>query len=625
MSRWHIVMVLAVCAQLSACSRIQEAAMPVADKINAAYPVQPEANLARDRLIALMANDPQAQKELGTLVDAQMTLRALTCAKGQAIGRLDAVATVRQRQLDPLCFQRQDQELMTLFGIRTLGALLAQPALRPLQALGPEKLLPLDKVEGFSRAVMAKEANVAVWMDNRYKASVVQLPGGEVIAKLGSLGSDGGQGLSLSPNGRVVARQVEGHGSAFMDAATGQVIWSTADTEWGRFLAWLPGVQSLLLSDRQGDVWLADGAKGVVVAHPISVKHTSYAVALPGSKPRLLMGSGTKLMLVAHVRDDKGVSAAEIAHFDLPADQAITSTAPLPMMGGRMVVYTTGRDMAWLELDSGNVGTWRIAPFFQNTFAKLDEQHVILDSYSMQGRKSSTWVMDVGKQTVALAGDGMGMDKGQLIPFGDRPGYFRRGADTLLGDAVAATGEAQDLIGLVAEYDLQLQMAKLEAASRQPEDVSGAAGWVLPVSPPSGRDGGATTMPGLQGVPANAEVHIVGVYESKNRSSRPLRVIVQRTARPIVLVLASYEAVNWQVVPAGGQVAAVLLSGYVPSTVSGAGQVPLLRIGSTYAYAAESKDYQALRQAVAQYTRPREIRSFQGAYSGVEFAVGGTP
>jgi hypothetical protein len=140
MSRWHIVMVLAVCAQLSACSRIQEAAMPVADKINAAYPVQPEAKLARDRLIALIANDPKAQKELGTVVDAQMTLRALTCAKGLSIGRLDAVAAVRQRKLDPLCFQRQDQELMTLFGIRTLGALLAQPALRPLQALGPEKL-----------------------------------------------------------------------------------------------------------------------------------------------------------------------------------------------------------------------------------------------------------------------------------------------------------------------------------------------------------------------------------------------------------------------------------------------------------------------------------------------------
>lgn len=620
MNQLKMVVVLLVGLVLCACSRIQEAAMPATEKINEAYPVVAEVKLSRERLTSLLAGDAKAQKELGTTIDAQMTLRALSCAKGQSIGRLDSVASVRQLHLDPVCFQQQDQELMTLFGIRTIGVMLAKAALRPRQAIGAEKLLPVDKTEGVSQVVVANEANVAVLVDNKSKGTVVQLPGGEVIAKLSGLGSTGGQGLRLSPNGRVVVRQAEGYASTFLDAETGQPIWSTSDTELGRFLAWLPGVGSWLLSDRQGGVSLADGVRGVVAPQPISVKNTSYAVTIPGSKPRLLMGSSNSLVLVEHAREDKGVATVEVAHFTLSADTAITSSAPVSMMGGRMVVYTSGRDMAWLDLDSGKTGSWRITPFFLNSFAKLDEQHVLMDSFAMLGRKSSAWLMDVSKQTVAPVGDGM--DKGLLMPFGAREGYFRRGSDTLLGDKVDAVGAAQDLSALVGEYDLQLQMAKVEAASRQGADVASSGAW-----PGSSRgdDGGLPALPGLLRVPLDAEVHIVGVYESKNRSSSPLRVTLKRSARPIVLVLTSYEAVNWQVIPAGGRLAAVLLSGYKPSTVSGAGDVPVLRIGSNYAYASDGVEYLRLRQAVVQYTRPREIRSFQGGYSGVEFAVGGNP
>lgn len=102
-----------------------------------------------------------------------------------------------------------------------------------------------------------------------------------------------------------------------------------------------------------------------------------------------------------------------------------------------------------------------------------------------------------------------------------------------------------------------------------------------------------------------------------------MRVLVRPSARPVVLVLSSYEPVNWMVVNAGAQISAVLLSGYQLSAVTGIGPAPLRRIGSAYAYSPGSVEFTNLRQAVTQYTGPREIRSFQGSYSGTEFSVGG--
>lgn len=91
----------------------------------------------------------------------------------------------------------------------------------------------------------------------------------------------------------------------------------------------------------------------------------------------------------------------------------------------------------------------------------------------------------------------------------------------------------------------------------------------------------------------------------------------------MVLVLSSYEAVNWVLSQStSSRLAAVLVSGYGASSVAGQGKAQVLRIGSTYAYAAGSSEYVRLRQAVTQYTGSREIKSFQGSYKGSEFSVG---
>jgi hypothetical protein len=91
----------------------------------------------------------------------------------------------------------------------------------------------------------------------------------------------------------------------------------------------------------------------------------------------------------------------------------------------------------------------------------------------------------------------------------------------------------------------------------------------------------------------------------------------------VVLVLTSYEPVNWNVeADPGARISAVLLGGYNPSQVSGTRGVPQIDIGRVYAYQQGADGYGALEAAVARRTGKR-IKTFQGRYSGESFVVGG--
>jgi hypothetical protein len=221
---------------------------------------------------------------------------------------------------------------------------------------------------------------------------------------------------------------------------------------------------------------------------------------------------------------------------------------------------------------------------------------------------------------------------GLTVDTGDRVGVMKRGQDAWFGDAVTA-GAPVPMEQLNSAYELEVQLEKMRAqaeaerlaAAQAP--VVGRPGFGQSASP------AREVTPGLANVPLGALVHMVGVYEGARsagagarggRFAGPVQVIVRSSPKPVVLVLASYESVNWRVVNMGGRIAAVLLSGYHPSEVSGIGDATVLRIGSAYAYAPGSPEYQRLRQAVMQYTGPMEIRSFQGRYTGSDFVVGGS-
>ena len=127
-----------------------------------------------------------------------------------------------------------------------------------------------------------------------------------------------------------------------------------------------------------------------------------------------------------------------------------------------------------------------------------------------------------------------------------------------------------------------------------------------------------------------ATIEGVGVYQGAGARLEPghrprgtVEVRVRRGARPVLLVLTSYEPVEWKIVPeSGARIAGVLIGGYHPSFVTGAGPVRVQQIGRDYAYQRDGEAYQKLQTLVTQLVG-RPIGPYQARYEASSFTVGG--
>ncbi|OYU26357.1 MAG: hypothetical protein CFE41_16495 [Burkholderiales bacterium PBB2] len=129
----------------------------------------------------------------------------------------------------------------------------------------------------------------------------------------------------------------------------------------------------------------------------------------------------------------------------------------------------------------------------------------------------------------------------------------------------------------------------------------------------------------------DAQVEGVGIYEAREKIAQPgqlrgtgrVSVTVRRSGRPVVLVLSSYESVQWNIkLEPGAKLAAVLVGGYEESTVLGAGDVRVVKIGRIFAYSREGPEFLALQREVARWVG-KPISLFQSGYHGSSYTVGG--
>jgi hypothetical protein len=619
----RIFPLLLLCAFMTGCGKAREALMPVSDKINAAHPLPADVRTTQTMLTELLASDERSMRELEGQLKRQLDLRALACSKQVAIGRFSTVEDVKKLALNSRCFQDQDQELQTFLGIRTIGLLLAADALRPYKPAGPMSALPKLGSAYLSSGVFARDAGVGVLVDTVGEAAIVNMPGGQIIAKLPREVARG-PGSHLSPNGRVFVHRSQ-DGLVFYATETGGRVGTLPSSS--ALLAWLPEVGSLVYSTRDGGVMLADGLLGAIAPHPLATKYSAYGAHIPGGAAKMLVGTSNAWQLFEHTRSAAGVKPTMVKQYTLSGNAGISSGHMVPMREGKLVVFKTMLGTGWLDLDTGQSGNWGSSSMTSGLqHSKLDESRLLLDMRDGSGMGLKPWLLDVTTQTVAPVEFTEG--RGTFVDIGDRVGFMRRGEVAFFGDSVK-TGQAEPLDKVVANVETEIQIAKLRAQTELLNRTGSAPGQAT-----SGLAFDATPRalaPGLADVPKDAQVHIIGVYEGKqptgvprNAQNKPIvRVIVRNANKPVVLVLASYEAVSWQVTNVGARVSAVLLSGYTPSTVSGTGGATQLRIGNNYAYSPTSSEYLQLRRAVTQYTGPLEIRSFQGAYAGSDFSVGG--
>lgn len=135
-------------------------------------------------------------------------------------------------------------------------------------------------------------------------------------------------------------------------------------------------------------------------------------------------------------------------------------------------------------------------------------------------------------------------------------------------------------------------------------------------------------------LPEAFQTEVIGVYEGGGqqlqsvqtswglRTARSVAIGVGKTARPLVLVLASYEPVIWDLkVAKTANLVRVLVSGYHESLVRGAAGVPVTRIGSAYSYTFGDQGSGRLFALIRQHTG-RGVDGYQGSYRGIRFSVG---
>ena len=626
MNAANVLIALSLCVVLPGCTRIKEAALPVTGKVSAAFPVSADVQAAHDRLQVLLADDARASEIFAAETDSRMTVRALDCAKGLSIGRLDSVASVRALPVDQSCLQERDRALLQFYGIRTIGALLAEPPLRPRKAVGPIAKLPRGRLTYITYGTVARDANVAVLRDNNNDAEVVEIPGGRPIAALPRAVVSEPNNY-LSPNGRVIAVSPMGQTTTFYEAQSGVRVWEAPDDM--RVLAWLPGLASFLYAARDGVVMIADGLTGTTSEHPVAARNSTYGTYISGGHERALIGVAHELNLIEHRRSAQGIRATDVAHFRIDSGRGITAGSPVPMRAGKIVVFKSMRDIGWLDLERGASGIWETSALRTLNFAKLDETHLMITSVEQDSLTTRTWSFDIVEGTIAPVD--VGGYRGLIVDIGDRVGFMLRGDDAWFGDEVAA-GEPTPLRQLGRDYELEVQKAFARAQGLPDGAAVPSAGAERWPTAPAPAVMPRAVLPGLGDVPQDAQIHIIGIYEGEGGAApagstehpvRNVRVRTRASNRPIVLVLTSYEPVNWIVTDSGARIAAVLLGGYYASSVTGVGNANVLRIGREYAYEPNTDAYLRLRKAVAQYTGDREVRSFQSAYTGADFTVGG--
>lgn len=654
----HLALVFA-CTVLAGCDQISAGLMPTSERVNTAFPLPDTLQIARNALTTSLEGNKSAQQAVNEQYAKLMNVRALTCTAKTPIGRFDTAVKIKGKVTDLDCFQKQDLRLAEWIGLQRLALAMAQPSLVPVSALPAKALLPnINDASG--QVSVAAAANVMV-IKGSQRFSVVQLPGGKQLGSF-AVPEQTYRPAVLSANGRVLAVPTGSRNLRLIEVETGNVLWNT--DEYSDLIAWLPQVDAALLTQTNTGVpHLLDLKNSRIDIYPAAEKRLSWALSMPAASGKYLVGSGQTASLMELTREAGGaLEAAPLKQWRLTGNSSSSAT-PFFMNQGNKLVYQSGQDLGWLDLQTEQQGTWQLSAINASGFSKLDEQTILFDTYAMGATPAASRLLDITQGTVSTAKNLDARD-GALVSLLPRNGYLKRGNSAITIGSAVEVEAPQPLETLVSEALLARQLARVAAASAAAENDANSdraryheqlARQVRAMNTASAiRDGlprdvveairrgntassgGAPFPPGtkamLTDVPANARVLVVGVYEGARAAGAPgapvaggrkpgsVRINVQPGNTPVVLVLASYESVRWVINSNGRKISAILTSGYEPSTVTGGDTSKVLKIGSKYAYKMDSNEYNLLKQDIARYVS-NPISTFQGSYKGQDFSV----
>jgi hypothetical protein len=613
---------MALACLLSTTTACQRFAAPE-ERINAAVPLGGMATQAKQAFDALALAQSFDTGRIDNEFRDRLKMRALECAHGYSPSLLQGQAHIREQLSDAECFEKFDQSLAQWIGLRHAGLLLAAPPLRPIPT---RKIAPwLVASERISEGSFARQAGIAVLHTGK-QHEVFDLGSGERLQRIAREGRS--FVVDISDNGRLL--------SLNQDQTT-----VVLDLEQGKPLLQLDNVrdQRLFWVGQAGALYVPDDERAPLFVDllndrrsPIPTSLNRIAAVAPTPVPgRYAMLGSTRHAAIDLAQDAQGWKATlaleaepgqAVGHWPrghLTAD----GSAYVGQQNGPVLIDLRTLELRKPELAPLMVGMIVPTPdpdtlyLFGHYRSESDIQYQAL-LYSW--RKHTLAPAQVGKRLSSTL---------TYLPSVRRLA-LRDDFKLILLDALPASQAPID----ADDYLRQLPVVETDPSPAASGDADAAlAAWRAAVAAQAspGARGARATDSGLAALAANALVETVGVYEGEGavqgagsnvRTPGTVQIMVRR-GQPVILVLTSYEPVNWIVKPEpGAKVLAVLHGGYHPSQVYGAGEARTIDLGRVYAHRRSDAGFSQLDAEVRQRSG-KGIGRFQGSYRGNLFRVGG--
>lgn len=615
----RIFVAVAIVFALSGCDTAKNIGRTPEERINEARPVQVETLEARQSLEATFAEDAKVNADLQRELTARDKVRALTCAKGFSPSLFQSKDTVAKNLPDQKCFHDYDRKTVEWLKGRRLHRLLTAG---PLRTVPNTPVAIFATAGGVNMIQFAADAPIAVSTSNN-TVEVIDVGSGESIFLDRSL-SQHPSAVAIAPNGRVFA--VGGsNGLSLRHAESGEALLELPDYQ--RF-EWLDSETGIGTKRAQATVDLIDFAdNGRAVAVRGVDASPTRVLPLPGTQHEFLLSSYKSILRYTWKRNANGVQAILQDQKAGPSMPWSDNTSQVTIDGAWFV--QASNDLWVTNLKTFEIEQVPLKPFYARAVTPMpDPDEVLLVGSFPSVSGARPLIYSISNRTFAPVEDD------QLTAM---PGYsaMRTVFIPALERVAVVTGSKVKMLDEVKRgprYGLQALVQLLSEEQRILQDknaiqVAAREGFKLD----SVVEGIPVASGPLVAASKDSQVEAVGVYESEygshgfGKPSVPgvVTVALRRSAKPIVLVLSSYEPVSWRIAGArSANLKAVLLSGYKTSTVSGEEGVQVVQIGNHHAYEQGSSGFNALQREVIKRTG-KSIESFQGKYSGTSFIVGG--
>lgn len=628
--RYGRVLILAALVICNGCDVAKNVWRSSEDRINEAFPVSAEVAAVKAKVEQLLNTNAEAAALLQSEFAQRQKLRALTCAAGVEPSMSDSVQDIRKRITVPQCFIDFDIEQKKWLSFRRAAVLLLAPPLRPIPTDSPAILSASNSISGIA---FAAAAGVAIATSNR-ELEIIDINDDKSIF----LDKDSSGYIfraSLSPNGRVFASASQAGTDAvrLRESETGDLIVELPDYQ---NFTWLDSTTAWITKKNSRGSELLDIASGKsVLVKGISNVPTAV-LPLPGEAGVFIArshGTVTKFKVVRS-GGDPSIELIDQQTTPLPTAwssglNALTANGRYLVQGSQKLLVTNLTSLATEEVSLAPYSTQGVTPLPGDNRLLLP---IFLPSRGWSAAKF--YEFDAETKTFALIEDGLfqpsarGMQVRTVhIPSLNRVGLISDSTVKLLDEVKTSFKVGLQPFLQQLQEDERMQMAATSATELNRDDYSGRGGTRAYGSGLSD----APTNKALADLAKEAKIVAVGVYQSSGAPSRPgqpagrgpVYVVVRKSSKPIVLVLSSYDPVDWRIqTDSRAELKAVLISSYSDSTVQGAASIENIRMGRTYAYERNSSGFTQLNAEVVSLIG-KPIESFQGSYKAASFIVGG--